>query len=85
MGVRRGAISRLVNDLLRSELVFEGAKGESKRGRKPTHLYIETRRAARWPSTSAPAAPLVLVTDLLGHPLLGRRGVPDARRARRRS
>jgi predicted transcriptional regulator len=42
MGVRRGAVSRLVDDLLRSGLVFEGAKGESKRGRKPMHLYIDT-------------------------------------------
>jgi predicted transcriptional regulator len=44
MGVRRGAVSRLVNELLRSGMVFEGAKGESKRGRKPRHLHIETRR-----------------------------------------
>ena len=51
MGVRRGAISLLVNDLLRSGLVFEGAKGESKRGRKPMHLYIETRRRFMRPRT----------------------------------
>ena len=44
MGLRRGAVSLLVNELMRSRLVFEGAKGESKRGRKPRHLYIETRR-----------------------------------------
>ena len=57
MGVRRGAISRLVKDLLRAKQVFEGAKGESKRGRKPRHLYIETRRQLRaWPWTSARAA-----------------------------
>jgi predicted ArsR family transcriptional regulator len=44
MGVRTGAISRLVEDLIRTKQVFEGPKGETKRGRKPRHLYIETRR-----------------------------------------
>ena len=43
MGVRRGAITRLVDDLLGTGLVVEGAKGESKGGRKPMHLYIDTR------------------------------------------
>src|SRR3970282_415358 len=36
MGVRPGGISLLVNDLLRSGLVFEGDKGESKGGRPPS-------------------------------------------------
>ena len=44
MGVRRGAVSRLVDELLTAGIVFEGAKGESTRGRKPMHLHIETRR-----------------------------------------
>src|SRR5258708_32770405 len=44
MGVRRGVISRLVDELLEARLVFEGAKGASLRGRRPMHLHIETRR-----------------------------------------
>ena len=70
MGVRRGAISRLVEDLLRSKQVFEGAKGESKRGRKPRHLYIETRRNCALAVDVSASRMLVLATDPLGHPLL---------------
>ena len=36
MGLRRGAVSLLVNELLSEELVFEGMTGEAQRGRKPT-------------------------------------------------
>ena len=70
MGVRRGAISRLVEDLLRAKQVFEGAKGESKRGRKPRHLYIETRRRCAMAVDISASRTLMLVTDPLGHPLL---------------
>jgi predicted NBD/HSP70 family sugar kinase len=70
MGVRRGAISRLVEDLLRAKQVFEGAKGESKRGRKPRHLYIETRRRCAMAVDIRASRTLMLVTDPLGHPLL---------------
>ena len=44
MGMRPGAVSLIVNDLLEAGLLFEGSKGESKGGRRPTQLYIETRR-----------------------------------------
>jgi len=71
MGVRRGAVSRLVNELLELGLVFEGAKGESRRGRKPMHLYIETRRRCALAVDINPSRTLILVTDPLGHPLLG--------------
>jgi predicted NBD/HSP70 family sugar kinase len=70
MGVRRGAVSRLVKDLIRAKQVFEGAKGESKRGRKPRHLYIETRRNCALAVDVSASRILVLVTDPLGHPLL---------------
>lgn len=70
MGVRRGAISRLVKDLLRAKQVFEGPKGESKRGRKPRHLYIETRRRCALAVDISASRTLMLVTDPLGHPLL---------------
>jgi predicted NBD/HSP70 family sugar kinase len=70
MGVRRGAVSRLVDDLLRTGLVFEGAKGESKRGRKPMHLYIETRRRCALAVDVSASRTRIMVADLLGYPLL---------------
>src|SRR5437899_915121 len=80
MGVRRGAISRLVNELLRSGLVFEGAKGESKRGRKPRHLHIETRRLCALAVDISASRTSILVTDLLGRPLLDISEFPTRRR-----
>lgn len=70
MGVRRGAISRIVQDLLDTGQVFEGAKGESKRGRKPQHLYLETRQRCAVAVDISASRTLVQVTDLLGQPLL---------------
>jgi predicted NBD/HSP70 family sugar kinase len=70
MGVRRGAISRLVDDLLQAKQVFEGAKGESKRGRKPRYLHIETRRSCALAVDISASRTLMLVADRLGHPLL---------------
>ena len=80
MGVRRGAISRLIDELLAAGLVFEGAKGESRRGRKPMHLHIETRlRCVVAVDVSASHTALQL-TDLLGHPLLDVIEFPTRRR-----
>lgn len=70
MGVRRGAISRLVQDLLDSHQIFEGAKGDSKRGRKPQYLFLETRQRCAVAIDISASRTLVQVTDLLGHPLL---------------
>jgi len=81
MGVRRGAISRLVKDLLRAKQVFEGAKGESKRGRKPRHLYIETRRSCALAVDISASRTLLLVTDPLGYPLLDIQEFPTRRPA----
>src|SRR4029450_10183132 len=68
--VRRGAITGLVDELLHAGLVFEGAKGESKGGRKPMHLYIETRRRCALAVDISASRTSILVTDLLGHPLM---------------
>jgi predicted NBD/HSP70 family sugar kinase/biotin operon repressor len=70
MGVRRGAVSRLVDELLETGLVFEGSKGESRRGRKPTQLYLETRRRCVAAVDVSASQTAVLVTDVLGHPLV---------------
>jgi predicted NBD/HSP70 family sugar kinase/biotin operon repressor len=70
MGMRRGAVTRLVDELLESGLVFEGAKGESRRGRKPTSLHIDTRRRCVAAVDVSASLTSILATDLLGHPLL---------------
>jgi predicted NBD/HSP70 family sugar kinase len=80
MGLRRGAVSLLVNELLHAGLVFEGAKGESKRGRKPMHLYIETRRRCALAVDVSASRTSILATDLLGQPLLEVFEFPTGRR-----
>ena len=76
MGVRRGAISRIVQDLIDTHQVFEGAKGDSKRGRKPQHLYIETRQRCAIAVDISASRTLVQVTDPLGVPLLPAEELP---------
>ena len=79
MGVRRGAVSLLVNELLDSGLVFEGAKGESKRGRKPMHLHIETRQRCALAVDINASRTLMMVTDLMGVALLDTFEFPTGR------
>jgi predicted NBD/HSP70 family sugar kinase len=80
MGLRRGAVTLLVNELLQSGLVFEGDKGESKRGRKPMRLYIETRRRCALAADVSASRTSILVADLLGQPLLEVFEFPTPRR-----
>jgi N-acetylglucosamine repressor len=80
MGMRPGAVSLLVNELLDSGLVFEGAKGDSQGGRRPTHLYIETRKRCAVAVDISASHTLILVTDLLGHPLMPVEEFPTRRR-----
>src|SRR6516162_1780646 len=46
MGTTRAAVTLIVNDLIQEGFVYEGAKGEAARGRKPQFLYIDSRK--RW-------------------------------------
>ncbi len=80
MGMRPGAVSLLVNELLEARLVFEGAKGDSQGGRRPTHLYIETRRRCAVAVDISASHTSILVTDLLGHPLMEVDEFPTRRR-----
>jgi predicted NBD/HSP70 family sugar kinase len=80
MGVRRGIVSRLVDELLEAGLVFEGAKGESRRGRKPMHLHIETRRRCVVAVDVSASHTSLMATDLVGHPLVGVVDFPTRRR-----
>ena len=80
MGVRRGVVSRLVDDLLETRLVFEGAKGESRRGRKPMHLHLDTRQRCIAAVDIAASQTAIVLTDLLGRPLTGVAEFPTQRR-----
>jgi N-acetylglucosamine repressor len=71
MGVRRGSVSLIVNDLLRDRLIFEGATGDAVRGRKPTFLYIDSRRRAVVAADIRASETFVMLADLLGKPLTG--------------
>jgi len=70
MGLRRGAVSRLVDELLEARRVFEGVKGESKRGRRPTYLHLETRQRCVLAVDISATRSSIMVTDPIGQPLL---------------
>lgn len=71
MATRRGGIGLIVNDLIADGLLFEGAKGETPRGRKPKFLYIDSRRRCVVAVDVRPTRTFVMVTDLLGEPVVG--------------
>jgi N-acetylglucosamine repressor len=71
MGVRRGAITLIVNDLLERQLIVEGAIGETVRGRKPTFLYVDLRRRGIVAVDIRASGTFLMLADLLGRPLSG--------------
>jgi N-acetylglucosamine repressor len=79
MGVRRGAISLIVNDLLADGLIFEGATGETVRGRKPTFLYIDSRRRAVVAADIRASETFLMLADLMGKPITGAIGLQTSR------
>jgi len=79
MGVRRGTVSLIVNDLLKDGFVFEGAAGETIRGRRPTFLYIDSRRRAVAAVDIRASQTYMMLADLLGKPIAGVTGIPTPR------
>ena len=79
MSVSRGAVSLIVNDLLREGLVIEGATGETMRGRKPTFLYIDSRRRAVVAVDVRASRTFLQLADLSGQPITGVVSVPTPR------
>jgi len=69
MGTRRGAVSLLVGQLIDAGEVYEGATGEARRGRKPTFLYIDSRKRCVVAVDIRTTRTFVMVTDLVGHQL----------------
>jgi predicted NBD/HSP70 family sugar kinase len=76
MGVTRGTVSLIVNELLAQRLIFEGATGQAIRGRKPTFLYIESRRRCIAAVDIRASQTFLMLTDLVGKPLGGVVGIP---------
>lgn len=76
MGVRRGTVSIIVHELLNQKLIFEGATGETVRGRKPTFLYVESRRRAVVAVDIRASQTYLMLADLLGKPISGVIGLP---------
>jgi predicted NBD/HSP70 family sugar kinase len=71
MGVSRSAVTLIVNDLLKRGAIFEGATGEATRGRKPTFLYIDSRRRAVIAVDIRATETYLMLADLLGKPITG--------------
>jgi N-acetylglucosamine repressor len=76
MGVRRGSVSLIVADLLEKGLIFEGATGETVRGRKPTFLYVESRRRCVVAVDIRASQTYLMLADLLAKPISGVIGMP---------
>ncbi|HYN01881.1 MAG TPA: ROK family protein [Vicinamibacteria bacterium] len=79
MGTGRGAVTVLVNDLIGEGRIFEGATGEAPRGRKPTFLYLDSRRRCVVAVDLRPTRSFLMVTDLVGEPLVGMTSFPTER------
>jgi predicted NBD/HSP70 family sugar kinase len=79
MGVSRSAVTLIVNDLLKRKMIFEGATGEAVRGRKPTFLYIDSRRRVVVAADIRATETHLMLADLLGKPLTGVVTIPTAR------
>src|SRR5262245_30922322 len=83
MGTRRGVVSLLVAELIREGVVFEGATGEARRGRKPTFLYIDSRERCVVAVDIRPTRTFLMVTDLVGHKLASVTSFPTERDPKR--
>jgi predicted NBD/HSP70 family sugar kinase/DNA-binding XRE family transcriptional regulator len=79
MGVSRAAVTLIVNELLTRKLILEGATGEAVRGRKPTFLYIDSRRRAVVAADIRSSQTFLMLADLVGKPLTGIVSFPTRR------
>jgi predicted NBD/HSP70 family sugar kinase len=79
MGVRRGAVSLIVSDLLDQRLIVEGATGEAVRGRKPTFLYLESGRRAVAAVDIRASQTYLMLADRAGKSITGTIGLPTSR------
>jgi predicted NBD/HSP70 family sugar kinase len=83
MNTRRGAISLLVGELIEDGWVFEGATGETRRGRKPKFLYVDSRHRCVIAVDIRPTRTYAMITDLLGRQLVTVSSFPTDRDPKR--
>jgi len=83
MNMRRGAVSLLVNELIEEGIIFEGATGETSRGRKPKFLFVDTRSRCAVAVDIRPTRTYFMVTDLAGRSLVGINSFPTERDPKR--
>jgi len=79
MKVRRGAVSLIVKELIDEAIIFEGATGQTSRGRKPKFLFIDTRERCAVAVDIRATRTYLMVTDLVGRPLVGITSFPTDR------
>jgi predicted NBD/HSP70 family sugar kinase len=70
MEVRRGAVGLLVNELIAEGLIFEGAKGMAKRGRRPQFLHVDSRGRCVVAVDIRASRTFLVLADILGRPLV---------------
>src|SRR5262245_30169560 len=68
MNMRRGAIGLLIQELLAERHIVEGPTGETARGRKPTLLYINTRRGSSVAIDIRATGTYLMLADPMGQP-----------------
>jgi N-acetylglucosamine repressor len=68
MTMRRGAVGVLVQELLNEHHIVEGHTGEIARGRKPTLLYINTRRGSSVAVDIRASRTFLMLADPMGQP-----------------
>lgn len=83
MNMRRGAVSLIVNELIGEGIIFEGATGETSRGRKPKFLFVDTRSTCAVAVDIRPTRTYIMVADLVGRPLVGITSFPTERDPKR--
>src|SRR5712691_5146007 len=83
MDMRRGAVSLIVNELIEEGIIFEGATGETSRGRKPKFLFVDTRLRCAVAVDIRPTRTYIMATDLVGRPLVGVTSFPTERDPKR--
>jgi predicted NBD/HSP70 family sugar kinase len=83
MKMRRGAVGLLVQELLHERRIVEGHTGESARGRKPTLLYIDTRKGSSVAVDIRATGTFLMLADPMGQPRSDIVSMPTARDPKR--
>jgi predicted NBD/HSP70 family sugar kinase len=83
MKMRRGAVGLLVQELLNERHVVEGHTGEIARGRKPTLLYINTRKGSSVAVDIRASGTFLMLADPMGRPRSDILSMPTAQDPRK--